>query len=147
VEEAKEAPPKEAVPPKDVREELTEEQKGELQTVLSELVAAYENAKDQTELLKRIKIPIQSGAKTPTARKVDINSGMFKGVFDKHPDAVAKFFLAIGFTSTASTRYEFLRPAPSFEEGGEAVNPFTGNVEVLETMTKLIESELAKLPQ
>jgi len=144
VEEAKEAPPKEA-PPKDVREELSEEQKGELQAVLSELVAAYENAKDQTELLKRIKIPIQSGAKTPTARKVDINSGMFKGVFDKHPDAVAKFFLAIGFTSTSPTRYEFLRPAPAFEEG--EANAFTGNVEVLETMTKLIEGELAKLPQ
>ena len=146
VEEAKEAPPKE-VAPKDYRVELSEEQKGELQTVLSELVAAYENAKDQTELLKRIKIPIQSGVKTPTARKVDINSGMFKGVFDKRPEAVAKFFLAIGFTSTTPTKYEFLRPAPNFEEGEASSGPFTGNVEVLETMTKLIESELAKLPQ
>lgn len=147
VEEAKEPPkeaPKEA--PKDYRVELSEEQRGELAAILGELVAAYETAKEQTELLKRLKIPIQSGVKTPSARKVDINSGMFKGVFDKRPEAVAKFFLAAGFTSTTPTKYEFLRPAPSFEEG-EAANPFTGNVEVLETLTKLIEAELAKLPQ
>ena len=68
------------------------------------------------ELLKRIKVPISTAIKAVNTRKVDFSSGMFKGIYDKNPDAMSKFFLAIGYTSTSATKYEFQRP-PALVEG------------------------------
>ncbi len=72
---------------------------------------------------------------------------MFKGIYDKNPDAMNNFFQAIGYKSTSATKYEFQRPA-ALEEGQEApegVNQFAGNIEVLETVAKIIEAETQKL--
>jgi hypothetical protein len=38
-----------------------------------------------------------------------------------------------------------LRPAANFEEEGAEASPYVGNLEVLETVSKLIESEITRL--
>ena len=73
---------------------------------------------------------------------------MFKAVFEKHPEAMAKFFAGIGYTSTSQTKYEFIKPIPA-EEGKEVpsedVNPYVGNIEVLEVVAKIIETETQRV--
>ncbi len=99
---------------------------------------------------------VSTWSKEATKRFFEISTPILKAFVEKNGEAFHTFAKGIGFIQTSQTRYSFSKPvsppvAQKTEGGEEAVaeevsdiNPFTGNVEVLDTLHRLLEEEEKK---
>ena len=99
-----------------------------------------------------MKMLVQTWVREPNKRYFELTTAMIKSFVDRNADAFKTFVTAVGFTQTqtSQTRYQFTKPAEPAEnaEEGQEVQPpniFSGNIEVLEIIVKVLEDEEKKL--
>lgn len=141
-----------AAPKKDpeYRVELSDDQKGHVGTAVTDLLTQF--ADEKAKLIKFIKSMVTTWVREPNKRFFELTTPMIKSFVEKNADALRTFVTSVGFTQTqtSQTRYQFIKsaePAESNADDAEAqpVNVFSGNVEVLETIIKVLEEEEKKL--
>ena len=92
---------------------------------------------------------VSTWVKEPNKRFFELTTPMIKSFVDKNSDAFRNFVSSVGFTQTpnSQTRYQFTKPQEPAEDGAETqpLNVFSGNIEVLETIVKVLEEEEKKL--
>ena len=132
------------------RVELSDEQKGQVGTAVTDLLTQF--ADEKAKLIKYMKMLITTWVREPNKRFFELTTPMIKSFIEKNADAFKTFVTSVGFTQTqtSQTRYQFIKPAEPVEsnaEGAEAqpANVFSGNLEVLEIIIKVLEEEEKKL--